>query len=109
MASSIAAELLVLRKRLSTWILLAIWIVLSGLFLYVLPYLSYRNGSGGFGPGAVPLPKLLPQGLIENLSGAFPFYGGAIVLILGVLSLGSDYGWGTLKTLFTLGPSRLHV
>jgi ABC-2 type transport system permease protein len=108
MAKSVIAELLLLRRRASTWILLAIWAILSALFLYVLPYLSYRSGSA-VGPGAVPLPTLLPQGLIENLSGAFPFYGGAIVLILGVLSLGSEYGWGTLKTLLTQGPGRLHV
>jgi ABC-2 type transport system permease protein len=29
--------------------------------------------------------------------------------MLGVLALGSEYGWGTLKTLFTQRPGRLHV
>jgi ABC-2 type transport system permease protein len=108
MVSSVAAELLLLRKRASTWILLAIWTLLSALFLYLLPYLSYRSATVA-GPRAVPLFMLLPQGMVENLSGAFPFYGGAIVLILGALSLGSEYGWGTLKTLFTLGPGRLRI
>ena len=29
--------------------------------------------------------------------------------MLGVLTVGSEYGWGTLKTLFTQGPGRLRV
>jgi ABC-type transport system involved in multi-copper enzyme maturation permease subunit len=107
MWNNIVAELLLLRRRASTWILLAIWTALSALFLYVLPYLTYRNGTGG--PPGVPLSMLLPQRMVDNLSGSFPFYGGAIVLILGVLSLGSEYGWGTLKTLFTQGPGRLQI
>src|SRR5690606_17201091 len=37
------------------------------------------------------------------------FYGGAIVLILGVMAIGSDYGWGTLKTIFTQRPGRGQV
>ena len=33
-------------------------------------------------------------------------FGGALVLILGALAVGSGYGWGTWKTVFTQGPSR---
>ena len=29
--------------------------------------------------------------------------------MLGVFALGSEYGWGTLKTLFTQRPGRLRV
>jgi ABC-2 type transport system permease protein len=29
--------------------------------------------------------------------------------MLGVLSIGSEYGWGTLRTLFTQGPGRLRI
>ena len=32
-------------------------------------------------------------------------FGGALVLILGALAVGSGYGWGTWKTVFTQGPS----
>lgn len=39
----------------------------------------------------------------------FPFYPGTLAFILGVLSFGSEYGWGTLKTLLTQRPSRLRV
>jgi hypothetical protein len=37
MRGSVAAELLVLRKRTSTWILLAIWTLLALVFAYVVP------------------------------------------------------------------------
>ena len=50
MRGSIAAELLVLRKRISTWILLGIWIVLALAFSYLLPYLTYRNSLGTAAP-----------------------------------------------------------
>jgi ABC-type transport system involved in multi-copper enzyme maturation permease subunit len=107
MRGSIAAELLVLRKRVSTWILLGIWIVLALAFSYLLPWLTYRNSLGTATPQ--PLAPMLPQSIVSVLLGGFPFYGGALALMLGVLSIGSEYGWDILKTLFTQGPSRLRL
>lgn len=107
MSGSIAAELLVLRKRISTWILLGIWIVLALAFSYLLPYLTYRNSLGTAAPQ--PLAPMLPQSLVSVLLGGFPFYGGVLALMLGALSVGSEYGWDMLKTLFTQGPSRLRM
>jgi hypothetical protein len=34
-------------------------------------------------------------------------FGGALMLILGALNIGSGYGWGTWKTVLTQGPSRV--
>jgi ABC-2 type transport system permease protein len=104
---SVAAELLVLRKRASTWILLGVWVALGLLFAYLLPYLSYRGAAGG--PVRSPLGDLLPDQLVHNLLGGFPFFGGVIALMLGVLAVGSDYGWNTLKTLLIQGPTRTRV
>ncbi|MGH3006708.1 MAG: ABC transporter permease [Gaiellaceae bacterium] len=104
MTSSFRAELLVVRKRTSTWILLAIWAILALVFAYVVPYATYLNGSA-----RDPLTDVLPQNLVGNLMGGFPFFGGVLALMLGVLAFGSEYGWGTLKTLFTQRPGRLHV
>jgi ABC-2 type transport system permease protein len=104
MTRSVAAELLVLRKRLSTWILLGIWLLLALMFAYVVPYVQYLNGST-----RQPLDELLPQHLVGTLMAGFPFFGGVLALQLGVLAFGSEYGWGTLKVLFTQGPGRLHV
>jgi ABC-2 type transport system permease protein len=101
---SLRAELLVVRKRASTWILLAIWATLALVFAYVVPYVTYLNGST-----QDPLTDLLPQNLVGSLMGGFPFFGGVLALMLGVLTFGSEYGWGTLKTLFTQRPGRLQV
>jgi ABC-type transport system involved in multi-copper enzyme maturation permease subunit len=105
--SSVAAELLVLRKRASTWILLAVWVVLGLLFAYLLPYLTYTGGAGG--TQRAPLELMLPHRLADNLLGGYPFFGGVLALMLGVLAIGSDYGWDTLKTLFVQRPGRTRV
>lgn len=104
MIGSITAELLVLRKRTSTWILLGIWPTLALVFAYVVPYVTYLNDST-----AEPLTDMLPQRLVGNVLVGFPFFGGVFALMLGVLAFGSEYGWGTLRTLFTQRPGRLHV
>ena len=104
MIGSASAELLVLRKRASTWILLGIWTILALVFAYVVPYVTYLNGGG-----TQSLDDMLPQNLVGNVMGGFPFFGGVFALMLGVLAFGSEYGWGTLKTLFTQRPRRLQV
>ena len=99
----IAAELLVMRKRPATWILLGIWTFLGVFFAYVIPYaLDPQDAPGG-------VAELLPQSLAGNLLAGFPFFGGVFALMLGVFTLGSEYGWDTLKTLFTQRPGRLRV
>jgi ABC-2 type transport system permease protein len=107
MIGSIVAELTVLRKRVATWVLLGLWAAMAGLFAYVLPYADYRGQSGP--QKGQSLQDLLPHQFVGNVLGGFPFFGGVLVLILGVLALGSDYGWGTLKTLFTQRPTRLQI
>lgn len=104
MTGSVSAEVLVLRKRTSTWILLGLWATLALVFAYVVPYATYLNGSS---PDS--LRDVLPENMVGTLLGGFPFFGGVIALILGVLVFGSEYGWGTLKTLFVQRPGRLHV
>lgn len=107
MMRSVAAELLVLRKRTSTWVLMAIWVTLAMLFSYLLPYLTY--GGSTEAPTQVPLAGLLPQSLDDTLLTGFPFFGGVFALMLGVLAIGSEYGWDTLKTLFTQRAGRLKM
>jgi ABC-type transport system involved in multi-copper enzyme maturation permease subunit len=103
MMAGIAAELLVLRKRTATWILLAIWLLLGLLFAYVIPYaIDPSDRVGGIG-------QLLPGALAGNLLVGFPFFGGVFALMLGVFAVGSDYGWNTWKTRFTQGPPRLRI
>jgi len=104
MIGSIGAELLVLRKRTSTWVLLAIWIALAVFFSYVLPYASGEDGDR-----PVQMADMLPQRLAGTLLEGYPFFGGAIAVILAVITLGGEFGWGTWKTLFTQRPGRLQV
>jgi ABC-type transport system involved in multi-copper enzyme maturation permease subunit len=100
------AELFLMRKRTATWTVLGIWLVVTLLFGYVLPYSSYRTGSLDF---AESLDSMLPGALAQTIGEGMPFYGGALALILGVLTLGSEYGWNTWKTLLTQRPGRLPV
>jgi ABC-2 type transport system permease protein len=105
MIRSVAAELLVTRKRASTWILMGIWVLLGMMFAYITPYLSISGGAQG--QPQPSLAVLLPDRLADNLLGGFPFFGGVIALMLGVLAVGSEYGWDTLKTLLTQRAGRL--
>jgi ABC-type transport system involved in multi-copper enzyme maturation permease subunit len=99
----VASELLVLRKRAATWILLGIWTVLGIFFAYVIPYaLDPEDATGG-------LQQFLPESLAGTLLEGFPFFGGVFALMLGVFAFGSEYGWDTLKALFTQRPGRLRV
>jgi ABC-2 type transport system permease protein len=103
MTRDVAAELLILRKRAATWILLGIWTLLGVFFAYVVPYaLDPEDATGG-------LEEFLPESLAGTLIAGFPFFGGVFALMLGVFAFGSEYGWGTLKTLFTQAPGRLRV
>jgi len=97
----IAAELLILRKRAASWILLAVWTLLGTFFAYVIPY--------ALDPESDDITPFLPHALTGTLLEGFPFFGGVFALMLGVFALGGEYGWGTLKTLFTQGPSRSRV
>ncbi|GIG86528.1 ABC transporter permease [Plantactinospora endophytica] len=121
----LAAELVKLVRRPANWLLLAVALVLSLTFTYLVPYAGYLDGTdpAGGGTGNVPptgpgsggvaeaagdgLAALLPAELVGNSIGGLPIFLGAIMLILGVLTVGGEYGWGTWKTLFTQGPSRL--
>src|SRR5919106_5708235 len=103
MTRMITAELLVLRKRAATWILLGIWTLLGVFFAYVVPYALDPEDS------PVGLEQFLPESLAGNLIAGFPFFGGVFALMLGVFALGSEYGWDTLRTLFTQRPGRLRV
>jgi ABC-2 type transport system permease protein len=103
MTRNVSAELLVLRKRAATWILFGLWTLLGIFFAYVIPYALDPEGTPG------ELRDVLPESLAENLIVGFPFFGGVFALMLGVFALGSEYGWGTPKTLFTQGPGRLRV
>lgn len=112
MLASFRAELLKLRKRPAVWVLGIIWFALVVLFGYGLTYAIFVNPpEGAVPPGTDPdevLRVLYPKNVLSNvLSGFNSTGGGPIALILGALSAGSEYGWGTAKTVLTQRPGRL--
>lgn len=57
----------------------------------------------------VALATLLPENFVSNVMGAGYPLGAALMIVLGALIAGSEYGWSTMKTLLTQGPGRLTV
>ncbi len=129
MGASFSAELLKLRKRPSTWILAAVFVAVVLLFGYGLTYSFAANPPPP--PEDLPpemqgqeeqiraeqeafaeeqLNALLPENVLSNVFGSGVFgIGGAIALIFGALTAGSEYGWGTLKSVLSQRPGRLGV
>jgi ABC-2 type transport system permease protein len=109
MTSQIRAELAKIARRPAAWLLLAAAATLSQVFGYLVPYLSYATGSESNRtgvPSARALAGTLPDQLVLSTIGGFPVFAGALALVLGALLLGSEYGWGTVKTLLTQRPGR---
>ncbi|HEX3784171.1 MAG TPA: ABC transporter permease subunit [Pseudonocardiaceae bacterium] len=114
MLASLRAELFKLRKRTALWLIVVAWLVLSLLFGYVFPYLSYHGIAAG--PEAASgasaqrvLAGALPADLVPSAIQGFPVFAGALALILGVLCVGSEYSWQTVKVMFSQGPRRFSV
>ena len=107
------AEALRLRKWPAFWILLGTWIVLNLTFVYVFNYIAYKTGDAGKMSNGLPrdalLQQMLPTAVPESFTQGMAMFGGALMLILGALAVGSGYGWGTWKTVFTQGPKRTEV
>ena len=106
------AELFKLVRRPAAWTLLAAAALLSQVFGYLIPFLSYAGSSSGPMEG-VPkesiLESTLPDQIVASTLGGFPVFAGALALVFGALVLGSEYGWGTVKTVLSQRPSRTAV
>jgi ABC-type transport system involved in multi-copper enzyme maturation permease subunit len=109
-AAPVRAEMRRLGRWPTMWILSGTWLVLNLTFGYLLPYLTYRSQDGtGFGAGATRqqlLSQLVPGAVPVTLVQGLPMFGGALLMILGALTTGSGYGWGTWKTVLTTGQRR---
>jgi ABC-type transport system involved in multi-copper enzyme maturation permease subunit len=107
------AEFARLRKWPAFWIVLGTWIALNLVFAYLFNYLAYTSGSSSRmsngQPREVLLQLMLPAAVPEVFTQGMAMFGGALMLVLGALVVGSGYGWGSRKTVFTQGPSRRAV
>ena len=115
---SFRAEWLKLWRRPATWILglllLAIVFAFGYAFLYFVSLVIERNAPGPQNPDPAASARdlreaLLPANFVSQSLPLLSGLGGPIALILGALALGSEYGWGTLKTILTQQPGRLSV
>jgi ABC-type transport system involved in multi-copper enzyme maturation permease subunit len=116
MAASFSFELLKLRKRVAVWVLGAVLIFIVAFFDYFQFYSSVVSlEQGGSDPtGQITNVEafkefLSPGSVTVNVAGLLSFFGGPVALILGALAAGSEYGWGTLKTILTQRSGRLSV
>lgn len=101
MTSAIRAEARRLSHWPTMWILGGVWLVLNLTFGYLFPYLTYRSKGT-----PILLAQMMPGQAGVTLVQGMPLFGGALLMILGALTIGSGYGWGTWKTVFTAGPRR---
>ena len=108
MLASFSAEMLKLYKRPAAWVLLLVTLVLSQVFNYLVPYAGYLSADNERVAEQI-LARTMPENLISNSIGGFPMFAGALVLTFGAVSVGSEYGWGTLKTMLIQRPGRLSV
>jgi ABC-2 type transport system permease protein len=78
--------------------------------IYSVSYVEYTWPVAGQAAQAARLKEgIYPHDLIQNLmNGVIPL-GAAMALVLGALATGSEYGWGTIKTILTLGPGRIQT
>jgi ABC-2 type transport system permease protein len=110
MSAVMRAELRRLLRWPALWVLFGTWVLLNLTFGYVFTYLSYRSeDGGGFAGGGTKaqlLAQMMPDQAPVTLVQGMPMFGGALMMILGALAVGSGYGWGTWKTVFTTGPRR---
>ncbi len=91
---------------IATGVIAGITVLVYGANWYLaLHPLATRGGDRSI----VSLATLYPDQFVNNVMGAaFPI-GAAMAIVLGALFAGSEYGWGTMKTMFTQRPGRLTV
>jgi ABC-2 type transport system permease protein len=105
------ADLFRLRRWPAVWVTVTAWLLLNALFNYVFNFVTYTSGDNSFSnkgeSRADVLASIVPSGIADQLPQGAPLFGGAIMMVLGAIVAGNGYGWGTWKTVFTQGPSRL--
>jgi ABC-type transport system involved in multi-copper enzyme maturation permease subunit len=114
MINSFKAEWRKLRQRPAVWVLGGIMLVALVLFGYVFTWLQTSFPSATFKPeGGLTIAQLkstlYPINFVKNSLGGVGIIGSILTLILGALAVGSEFGWGTVKTVYTQRPGRLQT
>jgi ABC-2 type transport system permease protein len=114
MIATFRAEVRKLWHRPAIWILGGILLVLVVLFGYAVEWIQYATASASFRSGGLTAAQLkeglYPAAFVKVVAnGGVSTLGPALVVVLGALAVGSEYGWGTLKTVFSQRPGRIQV
>jgi ABC-type transport system involved in multi-copper enzyme maturation permease subunit len=109
--SAVASEFIKSGRRPAIWIVSACWTAQVVLFAYLVPFVILQTApnTSATATRTLLLGKLLPGNVDLTTAASFPIFGGAVMLILGVLLVGAEYRWGTWSTILTQGPSRLAI
>ena len=103
------ADWLKLRKRPAVVIMVALLGLIVLLFGYLALYALAGQAPEAAGPGidrVLVLTTLSPANLPGHVLSLATGFGGALGLILGALSVGSEFSWRTVTTTATQGPRR---
>jgi ABC-2 type transport system permease protein len=114
MYSAFRGELFKVVRRPGIWVLVSVLLVLAILIGYAITWLIYTfpppGSTQGLPPGTTLADfkvALYPQNFVKQTMSQWGVLGGVFALIVGVLIQGSEYGWGTIKTLYTQRSGRL--
>lgn len=111
MIGTLRAEWRKLVLRPANWIVGGLFLAALVVFAYAVAYVTYTHASIGFRSdagltAAQELSTLYPAVFVQQASSGFYPIGAALALLLGILSVGSEYGWQTVKLVFLNGPGR---
>jgi ABC-2 type transport system permease protein len=114
MYAAFRGELFKVVRRPGIWVLVIVLLVLAVLIGYAITWIIYtyppKGSSQGLPPGATLADfkvTLYPSNFVRETLSQWGVLGGVFALIVGVLMQGSEYGWGTIKTLYTQRSGRL--
>jgi ABC-2 type transport system permease protein len=111
---AVRGEAIKMRHRPAVYVLGLLMLAILVLLTYLLSWVILSHPPPGTRmPQGVTAAELkhafYPTNMVRQSLSNASVLGGALALILGVLAVGSEYGWGTLKTLLTQRPARLQV
>jgi ABC-2 type transport system permease protein len=110
MINSFKAEWRKLRQRPAVWVLGGIMLAALLLFGYAFNWIQLSFPSKNFhGEGGLTIAQLKTALFVKNSLEGVGIVGSILTLILGALVVGSEFGWGTVKTVYTQQPGRLQA
>jgi len=113
MRAAFRGELFKLVRRGSIWVTIGILLALAIGLGYLVTYLVATHPPAGArariqgADFAALRSALYPSNVVSKTLTQWTNLGGVFALTLGVLVQGSEYGWGTVKTMYIQRPGRL--